>query len=139
MTEVATSSYKQFRPEMGIPVMITLGRTPGWFTHEHEEVRLLAPPPHVFALRDEEEFEAAYRQHLDLEGVDRIVARGCAGSTRPEGGVGLSSCASRTSWRGSAATAGLSQTGGTDAWGKGYRNWTRRTSGRSRGCSSEGS
>lgn len=72
MVELATSSYRQFRPGMGVPVRITLGKPRFRLGYEYEEIRLLAPPPRVFALRDEAEFKAAYRQHLDAVGMERL-------------------------------------------------------------------
>ena len=75
MVELATCSWRSYRPEMGVPVRITLGRPPRWFSHEHEEVRLLAPPPAVFRLEDDKEFEAAYEQHLNAVGAERLAGR----------------------------------------------------------------
>jgi Protein of unknown function, DUF488 len=72
VAELATSSYRQFRPSMGTPVRITLGKPRFRLAYEYEEIRLLAPPPRVFALQDREEFEAAYRQHLDAVGAERL-------------------------------------------------------------------
>jgi hypothetical protein len=72
MVELATSSYQQFRPAMGVPVRVTLGKPRFRLGYEYEEVRLLAPPPRVFALRDEAEFKTAYRQHLNALGVERL-------------------------------------------------------------------
>jgi len=71
----ATCSWRAYRPEMGVPVRITLGRPPRWFRHEHEEIRLLAPPPTVFRLRDDAAFEAAYGRHLEAVGTERLVRR----------------------------------------------------------------
>jgi hypothetical protein len=72
---LATCSWRGYRPEMGVAVRITLGRPPRWFTHPHEEVRLLAPRPRVFKLKDDREFEAAYGQHLKAVGVERLMQR----------------------------------------------------------------
>jgi len=60
---------------MGVAVRITLGRPPRWFGHPHEEVRLLAPPPAVFRLKSDADFEAAYEQHLNAVGVERLERR----------------------------------------------------------------
>jgi hypothetical protein len=60
---------------MGVAVRITLGRPPRWFGHPHEEMGLLAPPPAVFRLKDDAEFEAAYEQHLNAVGVERLSQR----------------------------------------------------------------
>lgn len=69
---MTTCSWRAYRPKMGVLARITLGKAPGWFRHEHEEVRLLAPPPRVFRLRDDAAFEAAYEQHLNAVGVERL-------------------------------------------------------------------
>jgi hypothetical protein len=87
VVELATSSYRQFRPAMGVPVRITLGKPKFRLSYEYEEIKLLAPPPKVFALQDEEEFEAAYLQHLGAVGVERLrrvfeSLSGAGGSTR---------------------------------------------------------
>lgn len=70
---------------MGVAVRITLGRPPRWFRHPHEEVRLLAPPPAVFKLKDDREFEEAYGQHLETVGVERLMRRFQDLSERHEG------------------------------------------------------
>ena len=72
MVDLATCSWRAYRPEMGTAVRITLGKPPGWFRYEWEEIRLLAPPPRVFRLEDDREFEAAYEQHLNAVGVHRL-------------------------------------------------------------------
>lgn len=64
MIGLATCSWRAYRPEMGVAVRITLGTPPRWFDHPYEEVRLLAPPPHVFRLSDWDEFRRKYRHHL---------------------------------------------------------------------------
>ena len=73
--DLATCSWKRYRPEMDVAVRITLGRPPRWFGHPHEEVRLLAPPPAVFRLKDDAAFEAAYEQHLNAVDVERLSQR----------------------------------------------------------------
>jgi hypothetical protein len=70
MSELATSSYRQFKPGMGVPVRITLGK-PWRFGFDHEEIRLLAPTPQSFRLEGEE-FEREYRRRLDGIGVERL-------------------------------------------------------------------
>jgi len=75
VVELATCSWRGFGPEMGVAVRITLGRPPRWFRHPHEEIRLLAPPPAVFRLRDDVAFEAAYGQHLEVVGTERLMLR----------------------------------------------------------------
>lgn len=75
MADLAMCSWKRYRPEMGVAVRITLGRPPSWFGHPHEEVRLLAPPPAVFRLEDDAEFERRYAEHLDRVGVGRLSQR----------------------------------------------------------------
>lgn len=72
MIEPATCSWRGFRPEMGVPVRITLGKPPRWFRHEYEEVRLLALPPRVFRLDDWDEFRRKYRHHLHRTTVPRM-------------------------------------------------------------------
>jgi hypothetical protein len=74
---------------MGVPIRVTIGRPPAWFRYEYEEViatwepsrtnlspaltpRLLAPPPRVFMLEDEQEFRRAYEQHLNAVGAGRL-------------------------------------------------------------------
>ena len=73
MVELATCSWRGFRPEMGVAVRITLGKPPRWFAYPHEEIRLLAPPPRVFRLKDDKAFEEAYGQHLEAVGVERLM------------------------------------------------------------------
>jgi hypothetical protein len=75
VANLATCSWRAYRPGMGVPVRITLGRPPSWFPHEWEEVRLLAPPPKVFRLRNDAEFAEAYEQHLEAVGVDALRRR----------------------------------------------------------------
>jgi hypothetical protein len=75
VADLATCSWRRYRPEMGVAVRITLGRPPRWFGHPHEEVRLLAPPPALFRLKDDAAFEAAYEQHLNAVGVERLSQR----------------------------------------------------------------
>ncbi len=75
MVELATCSWRDYEPSMGVAVRITLGRPPRWFRHPHEEVRLLAPPPAVFRLKDDAAFEAAYRQHLEAVGTEQLMRR----------------------------------------------------------------
>ncbi len=72
MVELATSSWKQYRPGMGVPVRITLGKPRFRLPYSYEEVRLLAPTPAIFRLRDDAEFERAYLDHLDRIGVERL-------------------------------------------------------------------
>ena len=72
MIELATCSWRAYRPEMGVAARITLGKPPRWFDHEHEEVRLLAPPPRVFRIEDWQEFRKAYRHHLYRVTVPRM-------------------------------------------------------------------
>jgi Protein of unknown function, DUF488 len=73
---LATCSWRAYRPEMGVPVRITLGRPPRWFQlryeRSYEEVRLLAPPPRVFRIEDWQEFRKAYRHHLYRVTVPRM-------------------------------------------------------------------
>ena len=72
MIELATCSWRAYRPEMGVALRITLGRPPRYFGHPHEEVRLLAPPPRVFRIEDWQEFRKAYRHHLYRTTVPRM-------------------------------------------------------------------
>jgi hypothetical protein len=72
VTELATSSYRQFRLGMGVPVRVTLGRPPRWFFHEWEEVRLIAPTPSIFKVEDDDEFRALYVARLRDLGPERI-------------------------------------------------------------------
>ncbi len=73
--EIVTSYYSAYRPEMGVPVRITLGAPPSWFKHPWEEARMLAPPPRVFRLKDDEEFRRKYRHHLYRVTPERIGQR----------------------------------------------------------------
>jgi hypothetical protein len=75
MVNLGTCSWRAYRPDMGVAVRITLGRPPRWFAYPYEEVRLLAPPPRVFRLKDDREFEEAYGQHLEAVGVERLMER----------------------------------------------------------------
>jgi hypothetical protein len=69
--ELATSSYRQFRPSMGLPVRITLGKPRFRLGYEYEEIRFLAPTPRIFRLEGEK-FEREYKHRLDEIGVDRL-------------------------------------------------------------------
>ncbi len=70
--ELATSSWKQFRAGMGVPVRVTLGKPRFKVGFDYEEIRLLAPTPAIFRLESDEEFERAYLDHLDRIGVERL-------------------------------------------------------------------
>ena len=72
LSAVATCSWRAYTPDMGVPVRVTLGRPPGWFRYEHEEVRLLAPPGYAFRLGDWDEFRRKYRHHLYRTTVPRM-------------------------------------------------------------------
>lgn len=85
MVQLATCSWRAYRPEMGVAVRITLGRPPHWFKHPHEEVRLLAPPPAVFRLESDEAFTEGYERHLERVGVDRLRVEFRELSERHEG------------------------------------------------------
>ncbi|MBA3471842.1 MAG: DUF488 family protein [Rubrobacter sp.] len=69
--EVATSSYRQFEPGIGVPVRITLGKPRFRLSYSYEEIRLLAPTPRIFRLGGED-FEHEYREHLEKIGVERL-------------------------------------------------------------------
>jgi hypothetical protein len=71
--EIVTSSYRRYSPGDGVPVRITLGKTPPYFSYPHETLRVLAPPPWVFKIEDEEQFRRAYRHHLYRATAERIA------------------------------------------------------------------
>jgi hypothetical protein len=73
--ELATSSYRSFDAEMGIPVAASLGR-PKWplrYTLEHEARRLA--PWGLFDVKDPAEFTRRYRERLDRLDLDALVAK----------------------------------------------------------------
>ena len=72
MVELATSSWKQYRPGMGVPVRITLGKPRFKVGFEYEEIRLLAPTPAIFRLKSDADFEREYLAHLDRIGAERL-------------------------------------------------------------------
>jgi hypothetical protein len=118
--ELATSSYRQFEPGMGVPVRITLGKPRFRLPYEYEEIRVLAPTPKIFRLRGKE-FEHEYREHLERIGVKRLktIFGQMAGRHDDTRLVLLSS---RTCWRARAATAGRSAVGGRSKPGRRYRS-----------------
>ncbi len=69
--ELATSSYRQFGPGMGVPVRITLGKPRFRLSYSYEEIRLLAPTPRIFRLGGGD-FDHEYRKHLEKIGVERL-------------------------------------------------------------------
>jgi hypothetical protein len=73
MTTLHTSSYRAFRPEMGQPLVTSLG-LPRWRPESQEWPRcwLLTPSPDLFREDDPEAFTAAYLARLDRFGVRRI-------------------------------------------------------------------
>ena len=71
--EIVTSSYRRYSPGDGVPVRITLGKAPPYFSYPHETLRVLAPPPWVFKIEDEEQFRRAYRHHLYRVTAERIA------------------------------------------------------------------
>lgn len=73
MVELATCSWRKFRPEMGVAVRITLGKPPRWFRYEHEELRLLAPPPKVFRMAEWRKPFRAYLYRVTAERIGRAL------------------------------------------------------------------
>ena len=69
--ELATSSYRQFKLGMGVPVRITLGKPRFRLSYSYEEIRLLAPTPRIFGLGGGD-FDHEYRKHLEKIGVERL-------------------------------------------------------------------
>jgi Protein of unknown function, DUF488 len=75
MTELYTSSYRAFRPEMGQPVVTSLG-LPRWRPEAEQWPRcwLLTPTSALFAEPDEQVFAAGYVARLERFGVAKIAA-----------------------------------------------------------------
>ena len=71
--ELATNSYRQFKPRMGVPVRITLGKPRFRLSYSYEEIRLLAPTPRIFRLGSDD-FEHEYREHLEKIGFEWLQA-----------------------------------------------------------------
>ena len=70
---IVTSSYAEWRPDMGAPIRITLG-TPKFIAYELAGmVSALAPDRRIFNLPGLE-FTRAYNRQLDLVGAPRISA-----------------------------------------------------------------
>jgi hypothetical protein len=67
VTALATGRYATFRPSMGVPVQISLGRPKFPLDYElHEEIRELMPRGLLGKELSEEEFTRRYRDRLDL-------------------------------------------------------------------------
>ena len=90
--DLATCSWRKYRPEMGVAVRITLGRPPRWFGHPHEEVRLLAPPGGVPAEGRRGLRGRLRAEHLNAVGVKRLSRR-FRDLSEKHGGPRLVSCA----------------------------------------------
>ena len=90
--DLASCSWKRYRPEMGLAVRITLGRPPRWFGHPHEEVRLLAPPGGVPAEGRRGLRGRLRAEHLNAVGVKRLSRR-FRNLSEKHGGPRLVSCA----------------------------------------------
>jgi len=72
MTDLATCSYAEFRPDMGVPVRISLGRHRGWSTPAFvTEIT----PRGWYLRRPEPEYVKAYSEQLARYGVEVIQAR----------------------------------------------------------------
>jgi len=76
MTGLATCSYAEFRPEMGVPVRISLGRPRWWRTSIPDSafVPEITPRGWYFHASDDD-FLAAYDAQLDSYGPELIQAR----------------------------------------------------------------
>jgi len=72
MTDLATCSYAEYRPEMGVPVRISLGRPRGWSTLAFvTEIT----PRGWYLRKPEDEYLVAYDAQLSRYGPESIVAR----------------------------------------------------------------
>lgn len=89
--ELATCSYKAFRPEMGLPIRASLGGPRWWKTPIPKEQVMLEIAPHrSYFQAPEEEFHRRFLQQLDRHGVEYLVSRfnhiGDLAPSFPEGG-----------------------------------------------------
>jgi hypothetical protein len=73
MTDLATSYYAGFKPEMGAPVRTSVG-TPKWWRGELEHIRRITPYG-VFGIEDPDEYKAAYVARLDRIDVADLAQR----------------------------------------------------------------
>lgn len=73
MTELFTASYRAFRPEMGQPVVTSLG-LPRWRPEAESWPRcwLIAPTWAMFHEPDEEKWRAAYVERLERKGAAKV-------------------------------------------------------------------
>jgi hypothetical protein len=74
--DFATCSYGEFKPEMGNPVRITLGRSPAWFVKKWSGplpvITGLAPHGSYFRA-PLEEFRAKYAAQLERHGIEQVA------------------------------------------------------------------
>lgn len=70
---VATCSYREFRPEMGVPVRISLGvpKFPVSGFEPGRQIKILTPGGHYFRAA-KPEFDRMFYQQLDRAGVQEI-------------------------------------------------------------------
>lgn len=75
-TRLATCSYREYVPEMGTPVRISLGR-PRWWSGTLAKSAYVTEitPRHSYLHSPEREYLAAYTEQLKRYGVDHIEAR----------------------------------------------------------------
>ena len=74
---LATCSYSQFKPEMGLPVRASLGG-PRWWKKpipREQTVFEIAPGRQYFKEPDDEVFHAKFRAQLDRIGVEHLIDR----------------------------------------------------------------
>jgi hypothetical protein len=70
--QLSTCSYAEYRPHMGNPVRITLGRPPRWWLDPIPSIGVLAPAGWYFRAAPDV-FTEAYLAQLDRAGVTRIA------------------------------------------------------------------
>lgn len=72
MTELATCSFSEFRPNMGAPVRTSLG-TPRWFPHDLPAAWLDTAPDGWMLKQNYDTFRRVYFEKLDRIGVDKLL------------------------------------------------------------------
>lgn len=86
MTALATSSYKLFRPSMGVPVQTSIGRPKFPIDYElHERIRDLMPWGLLGKELSNDEFTHRYREQLDRLDLDALRTQFDAISKRHDG------------------------------------------------------
>lgn len=72
--KLATCTYQEFTPAMGIPIRTTVGHPRFKLSYQLAgHARLITPTRPMLGL-PEDAYTLTYRRHLDAAGVDRILA-----------------------------------------------------------------